>query len=86
MHGGSHSFFGLINTCVVRHGSDVKLYDKERRNINTRLNVMSEMILQICTDYAGLPDPRTLSDSEIRFFYEGARATLKKHTTPTEES
>ena len=27
-------------------------------------------ILQICTDYNGLPDIRTMTLNEIRFFYE----------------
>lgn len=40
------------------------------------------MLLQVCTDYPGLPDPRTLTMSEIRFFYEGRRASLKKATAP----
>lgn len=31
------------------------------------------MLRQICRDYPGLPDPRTLSLSEIRFFYDGLR-------------
>ena len=44
--------------------------------------VYGEMLLQICRDYPGLPDPRELSLSEIRFFYEGIRAELKKHTRP----
>lgn len=40
------------------------------------------MLLQICREYPGLPDPRTLSLTEIRFFYEGLRAELKRHTKP----
>jgi len=40
------------------------------------------MLLQISRDYSGLPDVRTLSGSEIRFFYEGLRAELKEHTKP----
>lgn len=40
------------------------------------------MLLQICSDYPGLPDPRTLSLDEIRFFYAGLRPGLKKHTKP----
>lgn len=38
------------------------------------------MLLQICRDYSSLPDPRTLRFSEIRWFYEGMRAELKRHT------
>lgn len=38
------------------------------------------MLLQICSDYPGLGDPRELSLTEIRFFYNGLRSTLRKHT------
>ena len=34
------------------------------------------MLLQICRDYATLPDIRTLELSEIRFFYNGLRHEL----------
>jgi hypothetical protein len=44
--------------------------------------VYREMLLQICRDYAGLPDPRTLSMSEIRFFYEGVRHEIREATKP----
>jgi hypothetical protein len=32
---------------------------------------MQEMLLQIAAEYPGLPDVRTLSTHEIRFFYSG---------------
>lgn len=38
------------------------------------------MLLQIARDYPGLPDPRSLTMSEIRWFYEALRSELKKHT------
>lgn len=44
--------------------------------------VYGEMLLQICRDYPGLPDPRTLSMSEIRFFYDGLRKELREATKP----
>jgi len=40
------------------------------------------MLLQITRDYASLPDPRTLRDSEIRFWYEGLRPELRRNTKP----
>lgn len=40
------------------------------------------MLLQIAKDYAGLPDVKSLSASEIRFFYDGTRGDLEKHTKP----
>lgn len=47
---------------------------------HTLLNVHREMMLQICRDYSSLPDPRTLTFAEIRWFYDGLRAELKRHT------
>ena len=44
--------------------------------------VYGEMLLQICRDYPALPDPRTLTLREIRFFYNGLRPELRKHTKP----
>lgn len=49
---------------------------------HTLASVYDEMVLQICRDYAGLPDFRTLSFSEVRFFYNGLREELKKQTKP----
>jgi hypothetical protein len=46
---------------------------------HTMATVYKEMILQICRDYPGLPDFRTLKFSEIRMFYEGLRVELKKN-------
>ena len=45
-------------------------------------NVYREMILQITRDYGGLPDPRGLTNTEIRFFYDGLRPELHKATRP----
>lgn len=38
------------------------------------------MFLQIVAEYASLGDMRLLADHEIRFFYDGIRASLKKRT------
>lgn len=38
------------------------------------------MLLQISREYPGLPDPRTLTLEEIRFFYNGLRHELQKAT------
>ncbi len=38
------------------------------------------MLMQICRDYSTLPDIRTISMKEIRFFYNGLRDELKSHT------
>jgi hypothetical protein len=85
MPGGRIAFFGIVRTPLVRNGQDVRLpRDKEDKSQHTRLNVYTEMLLQACRDYAGLPDPRTLTESEIRFFYNGLRKELKEHTKPKE--
>lgn len=60
---------------LVRGKEDVTL----SRGLHTAQNVYTEMLLQICRDYPGLPDPRTLKASEIRFFYDGLRGELKSH-------
>lgn len=66
----------MTRSLVVRHGQDEKLSE------NTFYNVYTEMFFQICRDYPGLPDPRTLTLSQIKFFYDGVRDELKKHTAP----
>ena len=62
----------------MRHGADEKL----TKGAHCFGPVYSEMLLQVCRDYPGLPDPRTLKSHEIRFFYEGLRQELKQHTKP----
>ncbi len=74
MPGGSRPFFGVIVTPLVREGEDTEG--------QYRVPAYIEMLLQICRDYPGLPDPRTLTAYEIRFFYDGLRSELKEHTKP----
>ena len=72
-------FFGRpVVDKLVRKGEDVRLANHFAHA------VYREMLLQICRDYATLPDPRTLTVEEIVFFYEGSRAGLKRHTKPSE--
>jgi hypothetical protein len=68
----------------VRNGADARLPKDKKHGVitHTLLAVYGEMLLQICRDYPGLPDPRTLSMSEIRFYYEGLRRELREHTKP----
>lgn len=70
------------STPLVRGGQDATLPvdAKSGEPTHTLLNVYREMLLQITRDYHSLPDPRTLLLSEVRWFYEGLRAELKKHT------
>lgn len=74
MLGGHGTFFGRIKTPLVRGGIDFHFSD------HSSYRVHSEMMLQVCRDYAGLPDVRGLPLHQIRFFYEGLRAELKEHT------
>lgn len=74
MPGGHYAFFGLTAAEVVRSGADIPGHGFVDAHI--------EMLLQVCRDYPGVPDPRTLKAHEIRFFYEGLRPELKEHTKP----
>lgn len=44
------------------------------------------MLLQIASHYTSLPNPFEMKMSEIRFFYEGCRKTLKTLTKPKPNS
>lgn len=68
---------GLARTPLVRHGVD-EFLTRGRHRIVT---VYSEMLLQVSREYPGLPDPRTMTLDEIRFFYSGLRHDLQKATT-----
>ena len=78
----------LAADLLVRGGQDQQsspVLDRETNEpieTHTPFNVYAEMLLQICRDYPGLPDPRTLELHEIRFFYDGLRADLKAATKP----
>lgn len=61
----------------MRCGVDEKL----PKGYHTFFNVYSEMMIQICRDYPGLPDVRTLKAHEILFFYDYLRKELKDHTS-----
>lgn len=68
----------------MRDGADVRLpRDRETGEASHTMPVVyRHMLLQISIDYPGLPDPRTLTLAEIRFFYDGLRPSLRKHTKP----
>jgi hypothetical protein len=68
---------------LVRRGQEVILAPgRDGIPRHTRANVVTEMFLQICMSYPGLPDPRTLDLDEIEFFYDGIRAQLIEDTKP----
>jgi hypothetical protein len=53
-------------------------YDRNERPLHTRANVYRQMIVDISLYYKSLPDVRTLTYSEIEFFYDGIRPLLKR--------
>jgi len=71
-----------VRTQLVRFGADARLpADRETgKATHTLVTVYSEMLLQVCRNYPGIPDARSLTMAEIRFFYEGARVELHECT------
>jgi hypothetical protein len=79
MSGDLHNFFGVITwPTLVRGGQDVILPNGE----HTKVNVLSEMMCQILMDFPGIGDFRKLTESEIIWFYDRIRPSLKKATAP----
>ncbi len=66
----------------MRRGADAWLPRAKDGEQHTLLRVYTEMLLQCCRDYASLPDPRSLTLGEFRFFYDGLRAELRASTKP----
>jgi hypothetical protein len=86
--GVDDAFFGLrAATFLVLDGTDAPLPpskddDGKEHQQQTLMGVLGSMFRQICLDYPGLPDPRSLTANEIRFFYDGLRAGLRERTKP----
>lgn len=74
MSGGGSTFFGVVTIPLVRKGAPEKGFN--------RLTVYTEMILQICIYYSGIPDFRTLKMSSIKLFYKGIENELIEATKP----
>ena len=68
-----------MRTELVRKGCDYRI----PKNGHSFLPVYKEMLLQVTSEYNGLPDVRSLKAGEIRFFYNGMRANLKNVTKDT---
>ena len=68
----------------MREGRDARIPRAREggAELHTLPNVYGEMLLQICRDYPGLPDPRELTQGQIRYFYEGLRKELHVRTAP----
>ncbi len=86
MYGDRHTAFSCeVVTPLVRYGEDERLPpDDEGRSQHRLEPVYREMLTQISFDYASLPDPRTMTLSEIRFYYDGLREVLKTRTKPSD--
>lgn len=88
MHRGYVDFFSVATSAkLVRDGALVhpppeRNDDGEIVRVDYLFPVYREMIVQITRDYSGLPDVRTLSMSQIRFFYGGLVPELKRATKP----
>ena len=63
--------FKYYKSFVVQHGFKKKMVG---------IGSIGLMILQICSDYQSLPDFRTLSLTEIEFFYNSLEKTLIEMT------
>lgn len=75
MYGDRRFFYELkIRTPLVVRGHEGQLPDGEHK----RATVYRTMILQISRDYSSLPDVRTLTSGQIRFYYDGLRPELLK--------
>jgi hypothetical protein len=59
---------------------------KVYRRDHTSSRVHRTMLWQICRDYSTLPDPRTLTITEIVFWYAGLRADLYERTRPRKKT
>ena len=69
-------FNGLACSQVVISGALRKL------EVNSIINVYSLMLAQLVRDCSGLPDPRTLKLSEIKWFYSFMINELLETTKP----
>lgn len=76
MRGDLRAFNGLVRARIVRSGALEVI--PARDGGNTFANVYRVMLLQITRDYPGLPDVRTLTTSEIEFFYSGLVPELER--------
>lgn len=65
---------------------DATSADPKKKRVYRRHHTCSvvhrSMLWQICRDYPALSDPRTLTVTEIVFWYEGLRAELYERTKP----
>ena len=82
MSGDFQPFFREVVTTIVQHGKDAKLPTNPEtgETQHTLFAVYGVMLTQICMDFPGLPDPRSLRLREIRFFYDGLRHSLRDRT------
>jgi hypothetical protein len=83
--GDRGDFFSLeCDAPLVRNGVDFRHPRDPETGAPQHVDavVYAEMLIQICRSYSTLPDPRTLTTREIRWFYEAIRAELHELTKP----
>lgn len=71
---------GNVTPVELADGSVMAQFDSDGYPQHTVPVVFREMIVQVCMDYPGLPDVRSMDVDEIAFFYDGLRPALRKHT------
>lgn len=80
------AFFSLeVATKLVREGADFRHFDDRETGVvlHTMPTVYGEMLVQIAMDFPGLPNVNALTLTNIRFWYNGLRGTLKARTKRT---
>jgi hypothetical protein len=75
LFGGTSTFFGLTKSVLVIKGKEERLL----KGMNTLPVVYTAMLQTIARNYYSLPDLRTMTMTEIRFFYDGMRRELKEN-------
>lgn len=71
----------------MRGGGDFRFPEDVKGGVygHTLPNVYGEMMMQIAMDFPALPSVHAMRMSEIRFWYNGLRAVLKKRTAPKQK-
>ena len=69
-----------MRSTIILKGAEVNFKRDNKGGLHRlrRLEVYSHMLLTIISRYPSLPDYRTLSSNDIRFFYNGLRINLKE--------
>ncbi len=69
---GGYTFFSFVEAILIAQGKSGKGYEVDCRGNNG----VAMMAVQCMREYSALPDPRTLSVPEIKYFYGYLAAEL----------